>query len=63
MMVSLLLHRRHDLWGDDADEFCPERWLDPATTAKVKETPFMYCPFSGGPRIVSEFLVISEISY
>ncbi|KAJ7159063.1 cytochrome P450 monooxygenase CYP63 [Mycena crocata] len=51
MMVSLLLHRRHDLWGDDADEFRPERWLDPTTTAKVNSTPFMYCPFAGGPRI------------
>jgi cytochrome P450 len=63
MMVSLLLHRRHNLWGYDADDFCPERCLDPATTAKVNSTPFMYFPFSGGPRIVSEFLIISEISY
>ncbi|KAJ7689585.1 cytochrome P450 monooxygenase CYP63 [Mycena rosella] len=51
MMVSLILHRRQDLWGEDAHEFRPERWLDPATTAKVDTTPFMYCPFSGGPRI------------
>ena len=22
------LHRRKDLWGEDADEYCPERWKD-----------------------------------
>ncbi|KAI0041067.1 cytochrome P450 [Auriscalpium vulgare] len=51
MMTSLLTHKRHDLWGYDADEFKPERWLDDALTAKVSTTPFMYCPFYGGPRI------------
>lgn len=53
MNISLLLHRRHDLWGDDADEFRPDRWFDPKTLAKVNSTPFMYCPFSGGPKSVS----------
>ncbi|KAJ6544117.1 cytochrome P450 [Mycena capillaripes] len=49
-MISLLLHRRHDLWGDNADEFRPERWLETTTREKVQTTPFMYCPFWGGPR-------------
>lgn len=52
MMVSLLLHRRHDLWGYSADEFRPERWLDEENLNKISGIPFMYCPFSGGPRIV-----------
>ncbi|KAJ7157255.1 cytochrome P450 [Mycena filopes] len=51
MMFSLLLHRRRDLWGADADEFRPERWLEAETTTKLSTTPFMYCPFSGGPRV------------
>ncbi|KAJ6595533.1 cytochrome P450 monooxygenase CYP63 [Mycena vulgaris] len=64
MMVSLLLHRRHDLWGDDADEFRPERWLDPTTTAKVNATPFMYCPFSGGPRIcIGQEFALNEAGF
>lgn len=25
------MHRRRDIWGDDADEFVPERWLDEET--------------------------------
>jgi cytochrome P450 len=41
---SFSLHRRRDLWGDDALEFKPERW--------EKERPtWNYIPFSGGPRI------------
>lgn len=38
------LHRRKDLYGEDADEFKPERWehLRPG---------WEYLPFNGGPRI------------
>ncbi|KAJ7502610.1 cytochrome P450 monooxygenase CYP63 [Mycena galericulata] len=62
--VSLLLHRRHDLWGDAADEFLPERWLDPATTEKIHATPFMYCPFSGGPRIcIGQEFALNEAGF
>ncbi|KAJ6571580.1 cytochrome P450 monooxygenase CYP63 [Mycena capillaripes] len=64
MMVSLLLHRRRDLWGNNADEFVPERWLDPATTAKVNATPFMYCPFAGGPRIcIGQEFALNEAGF
>ncbi|KAJ7281436.1 cytochrome P450 monooxygenase CYP63 [Mycena rebaudengoi] len=64
MMVSLLLHRRADLWGSDADDFKPERWLDPATTSKINSTPFMYCPFSGGPRIcIGQEFALNEAGF
>ena len=38
------MHRRRDIWGDDADEFKPERWdgLNPG---------WAYVPFSAGPKI------------
>ncbi|KAH8682000.1 cytochrome P450 [Xylariales sp. PMI_506] len=38
------MHRRPDIYGDDADEFRPERW----ETLKVS---FEYLPFNAGPRI------------
>ncbi|GJJ09202.1 hypothetical protein Clacol_003424 [Clathrus columnatus] len=42
MNISLLLHRRHDLWGEDADEFCPERWFDKKTLAKCIGQEFAF---------------------
>jgi cytochrome P450 len=52
MMSSLLAHKRPEVWGQDAEVFRPERWLDPALLNKIAMTPFMYSPFYGGPRIV-----------
>lgn len=39
-----VMQRRKDLWGEDADEFKPERWLG-------RKTGWEYLPFNGGPRI------------
>ena len=38
------MHRRKDLYGDDAEEFIPERWEHLRPT-------WEYLPFNGGPRI------------
>ena len=38
------MHRRKDLWGEDADDFKPERWAG-------KKPGWEYLPFNGGPRI------------
>jgi len=38
------MQRRKDIWGDDADEFRPERW-----EGRKKGPEFQ--PFNGGPRI------------
>ncbi|KAH8173969.1 cytochrome p450 domain-containing protein [Sarocladium implicatum] len=46
-MVSLNwagVHRRRDIYGDDAEEFRPERWEHLRMT-------FEYQPFAGGPRV------------
>uniref|UniRef100_A0A1I8B6C7 Cytochrome P450 n=1 Tax=Meloidogyne hapla TaxID=6305 RepID=A0A1I8B6C7_MELHA len=40
----LTLHRDPKLWGEDSEEFKPERWLN------GEENKF-YFPFGGGPRI------------
>ncbi len=39
-----VMHRRKDLWGQDAEEFKPERWVG-------KKVGWEYLPFNGGPRI------------
>lgn len=47
----LLMQRRKDLWGEDALEFNPERWLDPARVKTMTADPFKFIPFNAGPRI------------
>lgn len=49
----LLTQRNKALWGEDADEFKPERWLNPETQTKCNTHMGMFLPFSHGPRIVS----------
>ena len=51
----LLMQRNPALWGDDADNFDPERWIDPKRMKKFLANPTMFTPFSAGPRIVSFF--------
>ncbi|KAI0484191.1 cytochrome P450 [Xylariaceae sp. FL0804] len=49
--------RDKDFWGDDADEFRPERW------DTIKPT-WEYTPFGGGPRICPGFrLAFAEVAY
>ncbi|KAG8696614.1 hypothetical protein FRC08_007036 [Ceratobasidium sp. 394] len=59
MFAVQLMHVRKDLWGPDADEFDPERWLDERYKKYVLPNPFIFLPFSAGPRISSR----SEISF
>ncbi|MCJ1371482.1 hypothetical protein MMC20_002699 [Loxospora ochrophaea] len=42
--VIYSMHRRTHLWGDDANEFKPERW-------EGMLPGFKFLPFNGGPRI------------
>ena len=52
------LHRRKDLWGDDADAFRPERW------STLKLVPWSFMPFSGGPRVCpGRQRALTECSY
>lgn len=48
---SILMHRRKDLWGPDALEFDPERFLDERLHKYLTPNPFIFLPFNAGPRI------------
>ena len=50
------MHRRKDLWGQDADEFRPERWEENGKRG------WEFLPFNGGPRVcIGRELVAKEI--
>ncbi|GAA92048.1 cytochrome P450 [Aspergillus luchuensis IFO 4308] len=43
MFFPYFVHRRRDIWGDDAESFRPERWANSPPS-------WAYIPFAGGPR-------------
>ena len=52
------LHRRVDLYGADANIWCPERW------ESLRAKPWTYLPFGGGPRICpGQQLGFAEVGY
>ncbi|KAF8959382.1 cytochrome P450 [Flammula alnicola] len=46
-----MMHRRKDLWGPDALEFDPDRFLDDRLHKYLTPNPFIFLPFNAGPRI------------
>lgn len=51
------MHRRKDLYGEDAEEFNPERW-------EKLRPGWEYLPFNGGPRIcIGQQFALTEASY
>ena len=53
VFLPLLMQRNPALWGKDADNFDPERWIDRKRLKKFVSNPTIFTPFSAGPRIVS----------
>lgn len=47
LCIIYQLHRWKHIWGEDADEFKPERWL---TDEVINRHPFSYLPFGWGHR-------------
>ncbi|KAI7756179.1 hypothetical protein M8C21_027752, partial [Ambrosia artemisiifolia] len=46
---ALILHHDKDTWGEDANEFNPQRFFD--GVSKATKGQAAYLPFGGGPRI------------
>ncbi|KAF8547417.1 cytochrome P450 [Imleria badia] len=60
----LIMHRRKDLWGPDADEFDPDRFLDHRLHTYLTPKPFIFLPFNAGPRIcLGQQFAYSEMSF
>jgi cytochrome P450 len=52
-----VMHHRKDIWGEDVEEFKPERW-------EGKKTGWEYLPFNGGPRIcLGQQFALTEAGY
>ncbi|KAF8547413.1 hypothetical protein OG21DRAFT_1527175 [Imleria badia] len=61
----LIMHRRKDLWGPDADEFDPDRFLDVHRLhTYLIPQPTIFLPFNAGPRIcLGQQFAYSEMSF
>ncbi|MCJ1384415.1 hypothetical protein MMC17_007531 [Xylographa soralifera] len=60
------MHRRKDLYGDDAEEFRPERWDDKDLPLYRDKTTaaWGFLPFNGGPRVcLGQEFGLTEASY
>lgn len=54
------MHRRTDLFGEDAEKFEPDRWIG----EKGLRPSWEYLPFNGGPRIcIGQQFALTEASY
>jgi cytochrome P450 len=60
------MHRRKDFFGEDAEEFRPERWLDDPVTGKkgLRTSSWEFLPFNGGPRVcLGQQFALTEAGY
>jgi len=59
-----IMHRRKDLWGPDAEEFDPDRFLDERLHKYLTPKPFIFLPFNAGPRIcLGQQFAYNEMSF
>lgn len=59
---SWVAHRNVDVWGEDAEEFRPERWLE-SSDEKLREMNASYMPFGLGARTcIGKNISLLEIS-
>ncbi|KAG6826535.1 hypothetical protein H0H92_015433 [Tricholoma furcatifolium] len=59
-----LMHRRKDLWGPDAEEFDPDRFIDDRLKKYLVKNSFIFLPFNAGPRIcLGQQFAYNEMSF
>jgi len=59
-----IMQRRTDLWGPDAMEFDPDRFLDERLHKYLTPNPFIFLPFNAGPRIcLGQQFAYNEVSF
>ncbi|KAK0458672.1 cytochrome P450 [Desarmillaria tabescens] len=59
-----LMHRRTDLWGPDALEFDPDRFLDGRLHKYLTPNPYIFVPFGAGQRTcLGQQFAYNEASY
>lgn len=57
------LHRSHEHWGPDAEDFDPNRWLKDASGRGGAKDAYSFLTFSAGPRVcIAEKFARNEIS-
>ncbi|KAF4588561.1 hypothetical protein EYR40_010114 [Pleurotus pulmonarius] len=59
-----MMQRRKDLWGPDAEEFDPDRFLDDRLKKYLISNSFAFLPFNAGPRIcLGQQFAYNEMSF
>ncbi|KAF9007213.1 CYP63 cytochrome P450 monooxygenase-like protein [Cyathus striatus] len=59
-----VMQRRKDLWGPDAEEFDPDRFLDERLQKYLLKNSFIFLPFNAGPRIcLGQQFAYNEMSF
>ncbi|KAG2949183.1 hypothetical protein JG687_00006588 [Phytophthora cactorum] len=49
-MPHYMMGRMNSVWGQDAEEFKPDRWIDPVTRKILAVSVFKFSAFYGGPH-------------
>ncbi|EAU87478.1 cytochrome P450 monooxygenase pc-3 [Coprinopsis cinerea okayama7 len=59
-----MMQRRTDLWGLDAEEFDPDRFIDERLKKYLIKNSFIFLPFNAGPRIcLGQQYAYNEMSF